>query len=187
MNKVPLSEHALQSSIRDRALVAEGSIDEGVQSAPVAVENDTRLKKIYVYADNVWTPRSATDYRIVRVTTDAFDLTGWIDFTHARVTDQFQTEVRVTMAHASDVLLQRSGFQGGGNLTMMQQMAFAPAICCIIVRFPPPWKPERCSSTSLAWAIVTRTSVWNWSVTRACVKSIHPVRSNASVLTRTIR
>ncbi len=128
MNKVPLSEHALQSSIRDRALVAEGSIDEGVQSAPVAVENDTRLKKIYVYADNVWTPRSATDYRIVRVKTDAFDLTGWIDFTHARVTDQFQTEVRVTMAHASDVLLQRSGFQGGGNLTMMQQMAGANAI-----------------------------------------------------------
>jgi len=123
MNKGPISEQVLQASIRQRAYLPQGSIDEGVQSAPVPVESDTRLKKIYVYADNVWSPQSATDYRIVRVKTDAFDLTGWIDFTHARGQDQFQTEIRVTMAHAADVLLQRSAFQGASYLATMQQMA----------------------------------------------------------------
>ena len=123
MKEIPISEQVLQASIRQRAYLPPGSIDEGVQSAPVPVGDDTRLKKIYVYTDNVWFPQSATDYRIVRVKTDAFDLTGWVDFTHARGQDQFQTEIRVTMAHASDVLLQRSAFQGGGNLATMQQMA----------------------------------------------------------------
>jgi hypothetical protein len=128
MNKGPISEQVLQASIQERVRVPQGSIDEGVQSAPVPVGDDTRLKKIYVYADGVWDPQSAADYRIVRVQTEAFDLTGWIDFTHAREQDQFQTEIRVTMAHASDVLLQRSGFQGGGNLAMMQQMAGSNSI-----------------------------------------------------------
>jgi hypothetical protein len=123
MNKGPISDQVLQASIQERVRVPQGSIDEGVQSAPVAVGDDTRLKKIYVYTDNVWFPQSATDTRTIVVKTDAFDLTGWVDFTHARGQDQFQTEIRVTMAHASDVLLQRSGFQGGGNLATMQQMA----------------------------------------------------------------
>jgi hypothetical protein len=123
MKKTPVSEQVLQASIRQRAYVPEGSIDEGVQSAPIPVGDDTRLKKIYVYADNVWYPQSATDYHIVRVKTDAFDLTGWVDFTGARGQDQFQTEIRVTMAHASGVLLQRSAFQGAGNLATLQQMA----------------------------------------------------------------
>jgi hypothetical protein len=102
-------------------LLLQGSVDEGVRSAPVPVDHDGRLKKIYVYADNVWTPRSVNDYRIVRVQTDAFDVTCWIDFTHAKPSDQFQTEVRVTMAHASDVLLQRTIFSAG-SLAFMHQM-----------------------------------------------------------------
>ena len=101
MNKGPITEQVLQASIRERAYLPQGSVDEGVQSAPVPVGDDTRLKKIYVYADNVWYPQSATDTRTVIVKTDAFDLTGWVDFTHARGQDQFQTEIRVTMAHAS--------------------------------------------------------------------------------------
>jgi len=123
MKKAPISEQVLQSAIRERAYLPQGSIDEGVQSAPVAVVDDTRLKKIFVYADNIWYPQSLTDTRTIIVKTDAFDLTGWVDFTQARGQDQFQTEIRVTMAHASGVLLQRSGFQGASYLATMQQMA----------------------------------------------------------------
>jgi hypothetical protein len=116
-----------KTRIIDQVLRPQGSIDEGVQSAPVPVVSDTRLKKIYVYTDNVFTPQSAADSRIVRVQTDAFDLTGWIDFTHARPQDQFQTEVRVWMAHAAGVLLQTSAFQGG-TLAPFQQIAGASYI-----------------------------------------------------------
>jgi hypothetical protein len=98
-----------------------GSVDEGVQQQPVAVDCDTRLKKIYVYADNVFSPQSATDYRIVRVRTEAFDLTGWIDFTHARGQDQFQVETRVYLAHAPNVHFNTAAFQGG-TLAPMQQL-----------------------------------------------------------------
>jgi hypothetical protein len=118
MERVP----SVDARIIDRVLLPQGSIDEGVQSAPVPVSSDTRLKKIYIYADGVFTPQSANDYRIVRVRTDAFDLTGWIDFTHAQPSDLFQTEIRVTMAHAADVLLQRTQFSAGA-LASMQQMA----------------------------------------------------------------
>jgi hypothetical protein len=125
MKRSPATEKVLLQGAWMSAKVQpppEGSIDEGVQSAPVAVDSDTRLKKIYVYTDNVWTPQSATDSRTIRVQTDAFDLTGYIDFTHARQQDQFQVEIHVTMAHAANVLLARSAFQGG-TLAMMNQLA----------------------------------------------------------------
>jgi hypothetical protein len=99
-----------------------GSVDTGLQQDPILVQYDTRLKKIWVYADDVFSPQSAADFRIVRVQTEAFDLTGYIDFTHARQQDQFQVEIHVTMAHASNVLLARSAFQGG-TLAMMNQLA----------------------------------------------------------------
>ena len=108
-------------SIPETAVLAQGSIDEGVQQEPVAVDCDTRLKKIYVYTDNVFTPQSTNDSRTVRVKTDAFDLTGWIDFTHARGQDQFQVEIRVNLAHASNVHFNTSGFEGG-TLAPLQQM-----------------------------------------------------------------
>ncbi|HWT06636.1 MAG TPA: hypothetical protein VN224_12820 [Xanthomonadales bacterium] len=125
MKQTPISEKLLvpgAAIIPARVVQPGGSIDEGVQQAPVAVDCDTRLKKIYVYTDNVFTPQSLTDSRIVRVQTDAFDLTGYIDFTHARQQDQFQVEIHVWMAHAAGVLLQRSAFQGG-TLAMMNQLA----------------------------------------------------------------
>jgi len=121
----PISEQALlqgASVIERRVIQPQGSVDEGVQQAPVAVDCDTRLKKIYVYTDNVFTPQSTADSRTIKVQTDAFDLTGYIDFTHARQQDQFQVEIRVWMAHAAGVLLQRSAFQGG-MLAMMNELA----------------------------------------------------------------
>jgi hypothetical protein len=128
VKQTPISEQLLVPGAKiapQRVVPPEGSIDEGVQQAPVAVDCDTRLKKIYVYTDNVFTPQSTADSRIIRVRTDAFDLTGYIDFTHARQQDQFQTEIHVTMAHASNVLLQRSAFQGGTLAPMSQ---FAPSM-----------------------------------------------------------
>ncbi len=125
MKDMPIGEGLLKAGaaiIPQRVVHPEGSIDEGVQSAPVAVDCDTRLKKIYIYADNVFTPQSLTDSRTVRVRTDAFDLTGWLDFTHAPPADTFETEVRVTMAHASNVLLQRS-FISAGTLVRMREIA----------------------------------------------------------------
>ena len=125
MEKMPIREQVLvqgASIIAQRVVQTEGSLDEGVQSAPVAVDCDTRLKKIYVYTDNVFSPQSLADSRTIRVQTDAFDLTGYIDFTHARQQDQFQVEIHVWMAHAAGVLLQRSAFQGG-TLAMMNQLA----------------------------------------------------------------
>ena len=111
MEKKPFSEAALKTGAQitpQRVGQHEGSIDEGVQPAPTDGEHDPRLKKIWVYTDNVFTPQSATDYRIVRVQTPAFDLSGWIDFTRGLPADQFQVEVRVTMAHASNVLVQNN-------------------------------------------------------------------------------
>jgi len=89
--------------------------------------HDPRLKKIYVYADNVWSSHAAAETRIVRIQTPAFDLSGWIDFTEARQQDQFIVEVRVFMAHASNVLCQRSGFQGN-MLAMMRHITGADTI-----------------------------------------------------------
>ncbi len=125
MEKMPIREQVLvqgASIIAQRVVQTEGSVDVGIQQQPVAVDCDTRLKKIYVYADNVFSPQSLADSRTIRVQTDAFDLTGYIDFTHARQQDQFQVEIHVWMAHAANVLLARSAFQGG-TLAMMNQLA----------------------------------------------------------------
>ena len=120
MEKKPISEQVLLQGAR--VIQPQGAVDEGAQQAPVAVDCDPRLKKIYVYTDNVFTPQSTADSRTIKVQTDAFDLTGYIDFTHARQQDQFQVEIRVWMAHAAGVLLQRSAFQGG-TLAMMNELA----------------------------------------------------------------
>ena len=125
MKRSPISEQQLVSGAKvlpQQVVRPEGSVDEGVQSAPVAVDCDTRLKKIYVYTDNVFSPQSTADSRTIRVQTEAFELTGYIDFTHARQQEQFQVEIHVTMAHAANVLLSRSAFQGG-TLAMMNQLA----------------------------------------------------------------
>ncbi len=127
MKQTPISEQLLVAGaaiVPKRVVQPEGSIDEGVQSAPVAVESDTRLKKIWVYADGLFTPQSATDSRTIQVRTEAFDLTGYVDLTRALPADTFEIEIRVTMAHASNVLLQHS-FLSAGTLVMMRNLAQA--------------------------------------------------------------
>ena len=125
MKQKPISEQLLVAGaavIPKWPVQTEGSIDEGLQQDPVAVQYDTRLKKIWVYADGLFTPQSATDSRTVRVRTEAFDLTGYVDLTKALPADTFEFQVRVTMAHASDVLLQHS-FLSAGTLVMMHNLA----------------------------------------------------------------
>ncbi|MDP9024257.1 MAG: hypothetical protein M3N13_02630 [Candidatus Eremiobacteraeota bacterium] len=73
MKQTPISEQLLVAGaaiVPKRVVQPDGSIDQGVQSAPVAVESDTRLKKIWVYADGLFTPQSATDSRTIQVRTD---------------------------------------------------------------------------------------------------------------------
>ncbi len=75
-----------------------------------------------MYADGRFIPQSLTDSRTIKVRTEAFDLTGYVDLTRALPADQFEFQVRVTMAHASDVLFQRS-LLSAGTLVMMHNPA----------------------------------------------------------------
>lgn len=81
---------------------------------PLPVASDPRLKKIFVYADSAFTPRSPQDQRIVRVETAAFDVTGWLDLTHLRSGDVVTTEVRVFIAEAPDLLFASASFNTPG-------------------------------------------------------------------------
>ncbi len=83
---------------------------------PVAlpVVSDGRLKKIFVYADHVFTPRSPQDQRIVRVETPAFDVTGWLDLTQLRPGDVVNTELRVNLANATNLLFAQANFNAPG-------------------------------------------------------------------------
>ena len=116
-----MAKSSTPSSIAKRPPSGGTTVDQGLPQPKGHDDHDPRLKKIYVYADDVWTSHSTNDRRIIRVQTPAFDLTGWIDFTHARQQDQFQVEIRVNLAHASDVHFNTSGFQGG-TLAYMQHL-----------------------------------------------------------------
>ena len=118
-----MAKSSIPSSISQRLAVGVGgtTIDQGLPQPKPHDDHDPRVKKIYVYADDVWTSHSTNDRRIIRVQTPAFDLSGWIDFTHARQQDQFQVEIRVNLAHASDVHFNTAGFVGG-TLASMQNL-----------------------------------------------------------------
>ncbi len=123
MQKKPLGQALLRTGVEkfsERVAPPGGSFDDGLPQPARDDGRDPRLKKIYIYADNIFTPQSLTDSRTVRVRTAAFDLTGYFDFTKAPPADTFQIEVRVTMAHASDVLLQRNYVSAGTLITMRQ-------------------------------------------------------------------
>jgi hypothetical protein len=129
-----MAQSAIASAVRERPSIRVGggdptTIDHGLpQPQPQGRdEHDPRIKKIYVYADDVWTSHSTNDRRIVRVQTPAFDLSGWIDFSRAREQDQFQVELRVNLAHASDVHFNTAGFQGGALVSFSQVMPGAGA------------------------------------------------------------
>ncbi|HYG79508.1 MAG TPA: hypothetical protein VD861_03930 [Pyrinomonadaceae bacterium] len=80
----------------------------------VPVLQDARLKKIFVYAENTFTPQSRADRRTVRVETDAFDLSGWLDLSRLRSGDRFEVQVRVFFAGRNNVLFARTQFDSPG-------------------------------------------------------------------------
>ena len=103
----------------DRKLDDPPPPDEGNGGTPhdrprVPVERpvvlDTRLKKIFVYAENVFTAQKKTDSRRIRVRTPAFDLSGWLDLSRLRSGDAVEVQTRVSFAGRRDVLLARTRF-----------------------------------------------------------------------------
>ncbi|MCK5248253.1 hypothetical protein KAR02_15210, partial [Candidatus Bipolaricaulota bacterium] len=69
-------------------------------------------KKIYVYAEDTFTPTSSSDVHDVIVTTPAFDVSGWIDLTQLRSGDEFQVELSIRIDGVERQWLTTT-FQGG--------------------------------------------------------------------------
>jgi hypothetical protein len=80
----------------------------GDQERPVVL--DSRLKKIYVYAENVFAAKNRTDRRRIRIRTPAFDLSGWLDLSRLRAGDVVEVQTRVSFAGRRDVLFARTRF-----------------------------------------------------------------------------
>lgn len=72
---------------------------------------DARLKKIYVYEEDVFAPVSASDERIVPVRTAAFDLSGWLDLTQLRSNDAVEVELLVSVAGSPYRQFARTSFR----------------------------------------------------------------------------
>jgi len=64
---------------------------------------DRRVKKIYVYEEDVFNPASSADFRTIRVRTQAFDLTGFVDLTALRPGDQVTIDIAVALARRPPV------------------------------------------------------------------------------------
>ena len=74
---------------------------------------NSRLKKIYVYDEGTFVLHSAGEVHKIVIKTPAFDVAGWIDLSSmAPGGDELYTEVRVSFANRSNVLLQRTVFDG---------------------------------------------------------------------------
>ena len=71
-------------------------------------------KKIYVYAEDTFTPTSLSDVHDVIVTTPAFDVSGWIDLTALRPGDEFQVELAIRIAGTERSWLTTT-FEGGAD------------------------------------------------------------------------
>jgi hypothetical protein len=80
----------------------------GEPERPVVL--DSRLKKIYVYAENVFAAKSGTDRRRIRIRTRAFDLSGWLDLSRLRAGDVVEVQTRVSFAGRRDVLFASTRF-----------------------------------------------------------------------------
>jgi hypothetical protein len=80
----------------------------GTEHRPVVL--DTRLKKIFVWAENVFAATSARDRRRIRVRTPAFDLSGWLDLSRLRTGDVAEVQIRVSLAGRRDVLFAGTRF-----------------------------------------------------------------------------
>src|SRR5262249_46246529 len=81
---------------------------------PLPVVRDPRLKKIFVYTENVFAALNETDKRTISVQTPAFDLSGWLDLSRLRAGDVFETEVLVSLANRPSVSFARTRFDSPG-------------------------------------------------------------------------
>lgn len=75
---------------------------------------DPRIKKIFVYDEDLFFPASVADERVVRVTTEAFDLAGWFDLSELRPGDRVEIDLLVAIAGAPHRLYARSTFTAAG-------------------------------------------------------------------------
>ncbi|MGH9371164.1 MAG: hypothetical protein ACRD15_06500 [Vicinamibacterales bacterium] len=71
---------------------------------------DGRLKKIFVFEQDVFRPASANDLRVVAVRTPAFDLSGFVDLTQLRAGDIVEIETAVSVAGRPHRLFDRQRF-----------------------------------------------------------------------------
>jgi hypothetical protein len=71
---------------------------------------DGRLKKIFVFEQDVFRPASANDLRVVAVRTPAFDLSGFVDLTQLRAGDVVEIETAVSVAGRPHRLFDRQRF-----------------------------------------------------------------------------
>jgi hypothetical protein len=80
---------------------------------------EPRLKKIYVYAEGTFVLNNATQVHKIVIETPAFDVAGWIDLSSmAPGGDELFTEVHVTFANRTNVLYQRTVFDGPRLITL---------------------------------------------------------------------
>jgi hypothetical protein len=81
--------------------------------------HDPRLKKIYVYAEGTFVLHNAAEVHKIVIKTPAFDVAGWIDLSSmAPGGDELFTEVHVTFANRTNVLYQRTVFDGPRLITL---------------------------------------------------------------------
>jgi hypothetical protein len=66
--------------------------------AELPVLRDARLKKIFLWAQNTFSPVLATEERVIEVQTPAFDLSGWVDLTNLRAGDEVEILIDVSIA-----------------------------------------------------------------------------------------
>jgi hypothetical protein len=81
---------------------------------PPPVLEDWRLKKIFVYAENVFAPTSRTERRTINVRTGAFDLSGWLDLSRLRPGDEVEVTVRASFAGRRNVRYRTTRFDSPG-------------------------------------------------------------------------
>jgi hypothetical protein len=80
---------------------------------------DPRLKKIFVYAEGIFVLHNAAEVHKIVIKTPAFDVGGWIDLSNMHPGgDTVYTEVRVSFANRSNVLYQRTVFEGPRLITL---------------------------------------------------------------------
>jgi hypothetical protein len=84
---------------------------------------DKRLKKIWVYDEGTFVLHNAAEIKKIVIKTPAFDVAGWIDLSKmAPGGDRLFTEVRVSFANRTNVLYQRTVFEGP-RLVMLGDIA----------------------------------------------------------------